>query len=1225
MNKLMNRSQRKRLHNLFQKLPWLAGWVTGAALLAQTPLVLAAGEIQVKVEFNPITITQGDSSSLTLTIRNNEPSPLNNVNLNKALPAGLAIDTSKAITQNSCNFTLANTTANLNITDGTLPAFDTGSGTPGLCILELPVIGKKAPGSSVTLQIGVGEFSAGGFSNSAAAQNTITVNQLGNLGSTMAFIPTELPAGGATKFRLTLPNSTGKVLNNATFTNGFTMPAGFTLRAGSLNNTCGGSVSITGTPPTIKLISGTIPTSGCVIEFEMDGPFTEQTFGPVSWAAGDLVTDLEVSNNAASSNTGSIVAGMKISQSFNRNNVFINEASTLTIRIRNANDTAVNNANLQSLISASNGGVLSELQLVNGTGNINSNCPTTPSATYNGTNGQLNFTNVSIPAATLGPNPAAKVAECQITIQVITDKDGIGTYTSAIAANQLATNQTAATNTSLIVTDLVGDGGNGVSFGFGFGPVGGGFASYEVAASNRGRLRITLNNVAGETLTGVGIGGTGIALETGLRIADAGVFNNTCTANDADIIAALNATSITLTSATINRRGSCSFEINVVSDQFKLGPGYAASVAAGVVTTAPVTGQAGRTYSNAAGSSGPNFLEVTDYLNIIPSMATSTVAPNADARIKLRLTNSEDQAKSQLRLRYRLPFAIALTPDFFAGPGCGIDASAFQVVEVSPGVFELQADNIQIPARGTTGPTDTGNAQDGVCDVAFDVQAPGTPGGQTVTVPPNVLQNTDGTQQNRTSRSTSFTVQPLNLNLSQSIINEEIGAGEAVDLVKGGQPAMLIITLNNPGNPVPLTNIVLNDTLEDPKGLIYPGGQPTTTCTGAGGPATATVDEATKSFRLEGADLASGQSCILRVPVTTLAVDQLQNIVPAGAAVSAEGAKTNQDDDQIQVSSNLGLVKAFSPTTIQTGETARLTLTVLNATTAGYNDVRLTDNLPEGLTLASNPNVTSTCGATSAPGDGAVIQVNNGAVNANAVCWVEADVTSLIANPGGYVNAIPVGGLKAGSFQNTEPAEATLFVNGTTIEQPNLRLVKRITELKTPVRPGYAEQTTAITSVNNFTPAAGPDADNAPGWPNPLDASGISSYIKGAFNTSQVPGGQSAFLVSGMEIEYTGYYLSNGTVSAGNTSVCDFVPANTTYVPGSLVWEKGDGTETPLSDAVGAAGGFYANGESLPGSCVGTNNNKGAVVVNLGNLPQSTGPGAPAASYGKIRFRVKVD
>jgi uncharacterized repeat protein (TIGR01451 family) len=142
--------------------------------------------------------------------------------------------------------------------------------------------------------------------------------------------------------------------------------------------------------------------------------------------------------------------------------------------------------------------------------------------------------------------------------------------------------------------------------------------------------------------------------------------------------------------------------------------------------------------------------------------------------------------------------------------------------------------------------------------------------------------------------------------------------------------------------------------------------------------------------------------------------------------------------------------------------------------------------------------------------------------------------------------------------------------------------------------------------------------DNAPGWPGTIGASGISDYLKGATDTAQLalPGKQA--LTSGTEVTYSGYYLSNGTVGTTNTKVCDFIPANTTYVPGSLTWVNGAGVPTTVAD--GTDVGFIPSTATAPAVCTGPKGQKGAVVVNLGALT-NTGTG----SYGYFKFKVTID
>ncbi|MBC7826078.1 MAG: DUF11 domain-containing protein, partial [Candidatus Parcubacteria bacterium] len=111
----------------------------------------------------------------------------------------------------------------------------------------------------------------------------------------------------------------------------------------------------------------------------------------------------------------------------------------------------------------------------------------------------------------------------------------------------------------------------------------------------------------------------------------------------------------------------------------------------------------------------------------------------------------------------------------------------------------------------------------------------------------------------------------------------------------------------------------------------------------------------------------------------------------------------------------------------------------------------------------------------------------------------------------------------------------------------------------------------------------------------------------------------------GDEVEYTIYFLSDGGKDASNVSLCDFVPANTTYVPGSLQLSL-SGTLTAVPDSPALGSGFYPNSTPVfPASCMGVNNSRGAAVVSVGSAPKATASGAPTNSYGFFRFRAKVD
>jgi uncharacterized repeat protein (TIGR01451 family) len=223
----------------------------------------------------------------------------------------------------------------------------------------------------------------------------------------------------------------------------------------------------------------------------------------------------------------------------------------------------------------------------------------------------------------------------------------------------------------------------------------------------------------------------------------------------------------------------------------------------------------------------------------------------------------------------------------------------------------------------------------------------------------------------------------------------------------------------------------------------------------------------------------------------------------------------------------------------------------------------------------------------------------------SSICTITVDVTALTAQA--YANTIPPLALKTAEGRtNVREITAALNVTGTSIVRPGMSLVKRITEI----------DGTAITGLFNFTPAAGRDEDNAANWPGPVDpAAGISPYLKGAFQGSQVLPQQNSLKV-GSTIEYTGYFLSTGNGPANTAALCDFLPKNTEYVPASLSGALGSGAAL--------TGQYLAPGAAFPASCKGTDNGAGAVVVTLGNVVNATGVGTPNTSYGNFKFKVKV-
>jgi uncharacterized repeat protein (TIGR01451 family) len=178
----------------------------------------------------------------------------------------------------------------------------------------------------------------------------------------------------------------------------------------------------------------------------------------------------------------------------------------------------------------------------------------------------------------------------------------------------------------------------------------------------------------------------------------------------------------------------------------------------------------------------------------------------------------------------------------------------------------------------------------------------------------------------------------------------------------------------------------------------------------------------------------------------------------------------------------------------------------------------------------------------------------------------------------------------------TEPNQSLLTVDfGFTTNRvgagdaPNIRLIKRITNATRNGQPFTG------TNFNSFV--ADPNNNNDDALPSPERFRGVS--------TLEAP------VQSRDEIEYTVYFLSEGSEPVNNVRFCDLVPNGTTFVNNSInITGAGNGADggrylTPLTPL-----------EAFTSICPGNNNN-GAVVANLGNIA--------SGNFGFVRFRVGVN
>ncbi|MBG1261092.1 beta strand repeat-containing protein [Nostoc commune] len=228
---------------------------------------------------------------------------------------------------------------------------------------------------------------------------------------------------------------------------------------------------------------------------------------------------------------------------------------------------------------------------------------------------------------------------------------------------------------------------------------------------------------------------------------------------------------------------------------------------------------------------------------------------------------------------------------------------------------------------------------------------------------------------------------------------------------------------------------------------------------------------------------------------------------------------------------------------------------------------------------------------------------------------------------------IPAAGVKPG---------AECFSNN-----PNVLLVKRITSINNQTQNQgsddlavYKDQDTNPYDDNNITitnpnPPVEPADTNK--WPDP------NTFLIGGINGGNVKPGD--------EIEYIIYFLSAGDATAPKVLICDRIPDNVSFTPTAfnsfatknsaglpsadrgIIWQYNGSTQSLTNTKDGDVAQYFPpgvepstvyNDPNNPSKkvvdCGGANTN-GAIVVNLGDLPNATGSGTPPTSYGFIRFR----
>lgn len=296
--------------------------------------------------------------------------------------------------------------------------------------------------------------------------------------------------------------------------------------------------------------------------------------------------------------------------------------------------------------------------------------------------------------------------------------------------------------------------------------------------------------------------------------------------------------------------------------------------------------------------------------------------------------------------------------------------------------------------------------------------------------------------------------------------------------------------------------------------------------------------------------------------------------------------------------------------------------------TSVHGTITFTDQLPNGITIASTPTGTNwNCSASSGQNisctyTGSLPVSNNS--DLGGVITVPVNVAAAAVGTNKQSTAtVPTLSAELNTSDNT----ATVAVDVVMSLNAQVLVVKRITAINGD-RAKNPNDNTPLNSFVDDTTSTRKDDDNNPMWK--------SNYLLGAIDAGKVKPGD--------EIEYTVYFLNPGGANANNVRLCDRISANQDFkvdaygTSNDMQLQLGTSTVLNLTRAADTSdrAQFISASGTVPTNCnLKATNDNGTLVIDvtgsantgvptLTALPGSTAQATPNDSYGYFRFITKV-
>ncbi|MGB6298046.1 MAG: DUF11 domain-containing protein [Rivularia sp. (in: cyanobacteria)] len=1329
--------QKTKKHKGFRKSQQIYSWVSIVGCTLSSAVIfpsVARADILINKEFNPITVTKYEKTTLTIKFLNNNNAAATNVNVTDNLPNNVFIADPPNIINNSCGGTVTATTGDtkVTITDGTVPA---PSGGAGECEFSVDVIATQ-PGTYVN-QIPQGSASSSQGSNAFKAEATITVNPAAPITGSKSFSPGVLHGNGTpTTMTININNPNAFVVNNLSFTDN--LPSELKVASSpNTSTTCNGTVTAVADATSVALSGGTIDVnSSCTVTVDLvaSDPNNYLDDDVTNTIARNGVTnDEDVTNSQPIEGTLKVQTGAFVSKAFSPATIKTRKNSTLTLTLRNFNTGAITGADLTDIIPEGVKVTALESNSCGGNANIVDNA---------GVNDEVQLTGGTIPSAPSGDGAGS----CEIKVTVTADEEGnydneipAGNFNgvnypgdsarlrvispislgknispSSTIRGEIATATLTLSNDSDTPANITSFVDNLTTMGTGYtvaatpvpsttcggtlnAPVGGttiSMNSGQIPAgsdSSLGRCTITFGILVGDNAVGgdrrnrVPRNGLKTNIGNNSNNADARLFiegkAQVDKAFSPDILTQTEETTLTIT---FTNTQSADATITSFTDDLKtMGTGFVVSDSGSPTTTCAggtvnvstdktvITMNSG-VIPAATGSDASGFGTCTITVPVKVEINATTeerenkvkigelqttlgdnaLASTADLTVRNAVVLSKAFFPESLRIANITRLTITVTRDNAISTLTGINltdelpnghtiASEAKNPDI-PRVVNTCGGTVDAPAGGSTITLTGGELPPGndnkTCEISVDILGPSTPTDAQNIIPGNTLTTAQGaTYEKDVTANVNWVDTFLTLNK----------AFQPNSITLGDDTTLKIVIINKNPNTINLSSVELKD--------IFPLGMsvasvPNASFSGSGcSGGTIAANPGDTELTLTGGIINAGRQCTLSVQVTSNFAGNLTNELPESLVVSAQGVtNTNNPSATLTLLGIADLVLAKKDdgrTSMPPGGSTTYTLEVRNDGPNNVAGIKVEDIVPNGMTINS-----WTCSAT----DGSICNEAEGAGNLNT--------TVNLANGGVAtfeVEAEIDEGL-TGKIKNTAKVTVPAVVNDpdpdnnedsdeNLIGLPNVLLVKRITAINggTQTVDGNSDLTAYIDETDNpyddnDITLADPVDDDDPKkdtdkWPDDNSNGQPDEFLIGGVFGGKVKPGD--------ELEYTVYFLSSGDDQAKKVLFCDRIPANVTFIPNSfnnqaqtpgglpgadkgILWLKDGNTESLTNVGDGDAAQYFPAGVE-PSTvypqikCDGANTN-GAVVVNLGELPNATDPGTPNTSYGYIRFRGKV-